>query len=152
MEESKALPDDSEKLQAIQEQIDILESTRESAEVMLEEAEAALKIQAVHRGRISRREVDAMRRQKHRETEEQRAALKIQSVARGKEGRKEAEFRRAAPQVASQIVSMHLSRLCALQEEMVSLPAISEARRRKACVGAEKCQRMKERRARSVPF
>ena len=55
---------------------------RGDAEEMLEEAEAALKIQAAHRGKVARREVNARRQQSQREAEEQRAALRIQSAWR----------------------------------------------------------------------
>jgi len=63
-------------------------------------AQAAVKIQAVHRGKSERKEVEQKRKEKEEAIETESAVVKIQAVHRGKADRKEVEQKRKEKQEA----------------------------------------------------
>ena len=65
-----------------------------------EQAAAAVKIQAVHRGKQARKELEEKR-------EQEAAAVKIQAVHRGKQARKELEEKREMESAALKIQAVH---------------------------------------------
>merc|ERR1711904_468744 len=113
-QESAALPANSHEQEAIADEIERLQATKESAEDMLAKAEATLKIQNAHRAKKSRQEVAGRREQKKKEDS---AAVKIQSIQRGKIARRQVSAGEAAPEVASAVVEMADAHITELQEE-----------------------------------
>ena len=85
-QESAALPANSDEQEAIADEIEQLQATKESAEDMLAKAEATLKIQNAHRAKKARQEVAGRREQKKKEDS---AAVKIQSIQRGNIARRQ---------------------------------------------------------------
>jgi len=87
-----------------------------------EQAAAAVKIQAVHRGKQARKELQEKR-------EQESAAVKIQAVHRGKQARKEIEEKREMESAALKIQAVHRGKQTRME--------LRKEREEQECCGAE---------------
>eukprot|EP00746_Dinoflagellata_sp_MGD_P023365 gnl/MRDRNA2_/MRDRNA2_154713_c0_seq1.p1 gnl/MRDRNA2_/MRDRNA2_154713_c0~~gnl/MRDRNA2_/MRDRNA2_154713_c0_seq1.p1 ORF type:complete len:725 (+),score=240.97 gnl/MRDRNA2_/MRDRNA2_154713_c0_seq1:290-2176(+) len=121
--EAKSLAPGSEWHETINQEIEQLQETKEAAEAMLAEAQAALKIQNAARARKARQEITARKEQKKKE---EQAAVRIQSRHRGNQarrlhGKQDAE-KQSPVELASSVIELASEHIGDLQVEMMSLP------------------------------